>query len=147
MKTAVLLIVLVLGGLAYIRFAPGNTARWHVDPTTASDPAPGGVLRRVSLALPPAQALQAFDAIVGAEPRTSRLAGTPDEGRITYVARSKVIGFPDYITVAAMLNESEANKTGSTLCILSRLRFGKSDMGVNAARLDRWLQVLEAAQN
>jgi len=50
---------------------------------------------------------------------------------ITYVTRSRVFGFPDYTTV---------RQAGPQLEIYGRLRFGRSDLGVNAARIDGWLQ-------
>ena len=55
---------------------------------------------------------------------------------ITYVTRSRVFGFPDYTTV---------RQAGDTLEIHGRLRFGESDMGVNAARVDGWLERLRQA--
>jgi uncharacterized protein (DUF1499 family) len=58
------------------------------------------------------------------------LAGSVEEGRMTWVARSALWGFPDYIT-------AEAGPKG--LAVWSRLRFGRSDLGVNRARLEDWL--------
>jgi uncharacterized protein (DUF1499 family) len=85
-------------------------------------------------------ALAAVDRVAMAEPRTVRLAGSPDEGRITYVSRSRVFGFPDYTTVSAIADEG-----GTRLVIHARLRFGQSDMGANAARVGRWLAALPVA--
>ncbi len=142
MKTTLILIalaILVLG--AYIRLAPSDPATYHVDPATAPDPGAGGAKRTVAFAGTPEDALAAFDAIVMAAPRTMRLAGSVEEGLITYIARTKWVAFPDYITVKA--GESG---TGSELTILSRLRFGQSDLGVNARRLDGWLERLETVE-
>ena len=75
-----------------------------------------------------ATALARVDAAAMALPRTVRLAGSVDQGRITYRTRSKVIGFPDFTTVEY--------KDGQ-LKMFARLRFGRSDFGVNAARLKR----------
>ncbi len=77
--------------------------------------------------------LAALDAIIRAEPRTHVLAGSVGEGMVTYVTRSKMFGFPDYTTV---------QQRGDTLAIHARLRYGKSDMGVNKARVERWLNAL-----
>jgi uncharacterized protein (DUF1499 family) len=52
------------------------------------------------------------------------------EGRITYITRTKIIGFPDYTTV---------QQDGDVLRIHGRLRFGRKDFGVNKARVDGWL--------
>ena len=74
--------------------------------------------------------LASFDSAFRAEPRTEVLAGSIDEGRITYISRTRFWGFPDYTTV-----ELRDGK----LYILSRLRFGASDLGVNRNRLERVL--------
>ena len=58
-----------------------------------------------------------------------------DDGQVTYVTRSKWMGFPDYTTVR---NSEEV------LELWARSRFGQSDLGVNRARVEDWLQRLEA---
>lgn len=128
------LAVCAIGLLAYIRLAPSDPARWHVDPRTAEDPGNAGVLLAQRVDLAPAQALERLSEVALADPRVVPLAGDAQTGRITFVARSKVFGFPDYVTVAAVPAE-----TGTELTVLSRLRFGGSDLGVNRARVTRWL--------
>ena len=59
--------------------------------------APGDPL---SSGTPEAPDLAALDAVAMAWPRTERLAGGPEEGRITWVTRSALVGFPDYTTAA-----------------------------------------------
>jgi uncharacterized protein (DUF1499 family) len=124
----------------YVRLAPSDPVRWHVAPV--ADGAPGAVvvagLNRATLRLgpeagAPADLLARLDAVALATPRTIRLAGTVAEGRITWVTRSALWGFPDYTT-------AEAQPDG--LAIEARSRFGKGDMGVNAARLRDWLSRL-----
>lgn len=139
--TFLVLLVAIIGMLAYIRLAPSDPARWHVDPLTAADPGEGGV-RLVPpdapvLATTPEALMELFDTIALAEPRVTRLAGSVAEGHVTYVARTRIMGFPDYISVRALPSEG-----GATLAVISRLRFGRSDMGVNRARLDRWMAEL-----
>ena len=135
---ALLLLLAAVGLMAYIRLAPSDPARWHVDPLTAGDPGEGGVLLTPPdapvLATTPQALMEAFDAIAMAEPRVTRLAGGVAEGHATYIARTRIMGFPDYISVRAL-----PAGEGATLAVLSRLRFGRSDMGVNRARLDRWM--------
>ncbi|WP_299637271.1 DUF1499 domain-containing protein [uncultured Ruegeria sp.] len=134
MKRMVLwaVIALVLGLGAYIRLAPSNPARWHVAPVAEVDQdLPSGVLRVVETG---PDGLQRLDLIARATPRTSVLAGSVDEGMITYVTRTKWIGFPDYTTV---------QQDGDTLRIHGRLRFGRRDFGVNKARVDGWFAVLQ----
>ncbi len=64
-------------------------------------------------------------------PRTTVLRGSVESGRITYVTRTKLIGFPDYTTVQL---------EDGTLMVHARLRFGRSDFGVNRARAERWIE-------
>lgn len=139
--TFFVLLVAVIGMLAYIRLAPSDPERWHVDPLTAADPGEGGVRLAPPdapvLATTPETLMELFDTVAMAEPRVTRLAGSVAEGHATYLARSLVMGFPDYISVRALPAEG-----GATLAVVSRLRFGQSDMGVNRARLDRWMAEL-----
>ena len=121
----------VLAFAAYVRLAPSDPARWHVLPEGVEEGNGAGyALRRID-ATP--ETLATLDEIARATPRTRVLAGSVDEGMITYVTRSALMGFPDYTTVAL---------SGDTLVVYARLRFGQSDLGVNAARLDEWLAAL-----
>lgn len=123
---------LVVALMVYIRAAPSDPAVWHrpVEGRVDRDFA-DGALRVVSGDR--AAFLRLHEAML-AQPRTSVLAGTPETGRVTYITRSRVMGFPDYTTI---------EQDGATLLLYARLRFGKSDLGVNRARLER---VIEAAQ-
>ena len=123
-----ILIVIVMGFAAYVRLAPSDAARWHVAKEGAENrDFAGGALRVVE------GDLAALDAIARAEPRTRVLAGSVEEGMITYVTRSAFWGFPDYTTVW---------QDGSKLSLYARLRFGRSDLGVNGKRLERWISQL-----
>lgn len=145
MKVAFVLgLGLLAFGWGWVRFAPSDPARWHVAPSTAA-PGPGRFVVRPEGgdgALParpeaPQALLERLDAIALATPRTVRLAGTPAEGRITYVTRSRMIGFPDYTTVAAT-----SGPEGTVLSVFARLRFGRDDLGVNRARVEAWIAAL-----
>lgn len=129
----------VLGLAAYIRLAPSDPARWDV-PLAATD-SPDCTIRtemaaaRYSclMAGSPAEVLARLDSIALATPRTIRLAGSAESGRITWITRSALWGFPDYTTAQA------TSVGGQTrLDLHARLRFGSGDWGVNAARLTRW---------
>lgn len=127
---------LILAGIAivlgYIRLAPSDPAQWHVEPqVTADKDLAGGVLRSVETG---PDGLARLDQVATATDRTQVLAGSVDSGMVTYVTRTKVIGFPDYTT---------AMQDGETLKIFARLRFGRSDMGVNRARIDGWLAAIK----
>src|SRR6056297_2625384 len=124
-----ILVLLFLAGTAYVRLAPTDPALWHVDPAAAETGAgrfvvrpQGGDIAGPVLPMPPAEALAAIDAVARATPRTRLLAGSPEEGRVTYVTRSALWGFPDYTTVEAVPAEG-----GAALVIYARLRFGESD--------------------
>lgn len=125
------LLALVVVGMGFIRLAPSDPGHWHVPPeVTQNRDLPGGVMRIV----PDAEgALAQIDAIARATPRTTVLAGSVDEGMITYITRTKIMGFPDYTTIW---------QDGDSLKIHARLRFGQSDLGVNRARVDGWLSEL-----
>lgn len=132
MEWVIVAILVFVGlGVAAVRLAPSDAAVWHIDPRTAKDPGDAGVLVRHEIA--GKDVLARFDAAIRQEPRLTVLAGSVRDGSVTYIARSRVIGFPDYITVA---------RADGALVILSRLRFGQSDLGVNKARLERVLERL-----
>lgn len=123
--------VIVAGGALWVRLAPSDPARWHVAPKADQDrDKPGGVVRT---APGDADGLARLDQIIRATPRTHRLAGSLDDGMITYVTRSALWGFPDYTTIALR---------DDGIVVHARLRFGQSDMGVNKARVTRWLDQL-----
>lgn len=142
---AVLIVIVVVAFMIYVRLAPSDTTRWNV-PVAASEPAtPGPCVDKITLvtkgaratcllAGTPTDALTKLDAIAMAYPRTIRLAGTPADLRITWVSRSRLMGYPDYITA-----EVSQSPDGTRLDIVSRQRFGNADGGVNAARLKDWL--------
>lgn len=132
MKWLAGVLLLILGLLVvvavYARMAPSDPARWHEMPgAVINRDLAGGAMRVVGAG---EDGLARLDAIIRDTPRTSVLAGSVDEGMITYVTRSAVFGFPDYTTIRA---------NGPQIEIYARLRFGASDLGVNAARVERWL--------
>lgn len=136
-------IIACLGLTALIRLAPSDPALWHRDPREAMPAGlPRNELRRMPggafliLSSDPETAnglLASLDHIALATPRTSRLAGSLQEGRVTWITRGALWGFPDYTT-------AQVHPDG--LYVHARLRFGRSDLGVNAARLESWLSRL-----
>ncbi|KAA9009381.1 DUF1499 domain-containing protein [Histidinibacterium aquaticum] len=136
-----LVLLAVAGLMAWVRLAPTDAERWHTDPFATPSPgeggwkiAPGGDDAPPVFEASPEEVLAALDEIALATPRTERLAGSVESGRITYETRSRIMGFPDYTTVAA-----HAGQEGTEIAILARLRFGQGDMGVNRARAEDWL--------
>ena len=133
-------LIALLGLMAFVRLAPMDAARWHVPlPPQAEASAPDTVVPMTGAAAlrltsaPAPDLLARLDTVAMATPRTTRLAGSVEEGRITWVTRSALWGFPD-ITTAEVRDDG--------LHIWARLRFGREDTGVNAARLTTWQQAL-----
>lgn len=140
------MIWLILAGLvgagalvAFVRLAPSDPARWHV--AIAADgaadctvqPAPDSARLSCLMTGTPGEVLAKLDAVAQATPRTQVLAGTPNEGRITWTTRTKVWGFPDYTTAEAKVVDGQTR-----LDLFARQRIGRYDWGVNAARLADW---------
>lgn len=137
----------MIGGAIYFRTVPDDPNEWHVDPLTATKPdTPNSALIRPEggdatpevFPVSPERLAEAIDGVALAEPRTARLAGGPQDLWMTYVQRSGLWGFPDYISVKVIPTEG-----GATWAAFSRARFGTSDLGVNAKRLARWRRELE----
>ncbi|SDW33217.1 Protein of unknown function [Ruegeria halocynthiae] len=126
-----LLIAVGVAMVAYIRLAPSDPARWHVVPQGADRNLKGGVVRAVETG---PDGLTRLHSIALATPRTTVLAGSVEEGMITYITRTKVFGFPDYTT---------AQQDRDTLRVYARLRFGRKDFGVNRDRVDGWLALTQ----
>ena len=142
--------VALVAAMAYVRLAPAPPARFHIDlaqnrpadmPPAPRPPGADAVqtLPRgayADLILPPEAAwlaLSQLETIAAATPRTTVFAGSRAKGHITWETRSHIFGFPDYTT---------AQITPDGLALAARLRFGRSDLGVNAARLRDWLSRL-----
>ena len=140
----VVLLVLVFAGLAYIRLAPSDTARWHValaNREPGNYPAQAGFEAYRVVSDP--QILIEFHRIASMTPHTTVLAGSPEAGMTTYVTRSRLMGYPDY-TTAQLQNDGDG---GFILAIHGRARFGAGDMGVNQARITSWLEALALPVN
>ncbi|WP_323036109.1 DUF1499 domain-containing protein [Pararhodobacter sp.] len=125
-----LVLAFVIFGI-WVRVAPNDAAYWHVDPATAPDPTSPNFARvdRVT-SLAPEQAAAAIAAQAQREGAT-RIAGDDQFG--TWIARTRVMGYPDFISLRLIPEGS-----GTRVIAFSRSRFGHSDMGVNSARLRRW---------
>lgn len=143
MKAFLLAIVIVaVIWLIWTRFSLGDPDRWHVDPADADAPGRTGwrMIGREAPRYPgdPTSVLTTFTEIALEEPRVRLLDGDTAEGMITLIARSRVLGFKDYITVKAV---AEGPKT--KLGVISRAAASAGDLGRNRERLDRWLAELE----
>jgi uncharacterized protein YjeT (DUF2065 family) len=81
MYIAVIALVLIVVGIAYVRLAPTDVTRWHqaVEARVSSD-LPSGAIRVIAA---DEAALARVDAAARDLPRTRVLAGSVEEGRIT----------------------------------------------------------------
>lgn len=144
------LIALVLVGLgvvlaAYIRLAPSDPARWHEDPRLVTRPATpnfhlirmaGGDVMPQVFQMAPDVLAQRIDEIARAD-GAELIAGSVRSGHMTYLTRTRIMGYPDYTSILV-----EPAGDGAMLLGFARARFGHSDLGNNRARLDRWVAAL-----
>ena len=141
------LVVGVLAVAVWMRAVPDDPAVWHVDPRAAERTgrpndwllAPEGLTTAAPDAIaavhpvPPGELMARFDAVAMQAPRTRRIAGGPEALTATYVQRSRIFGFPDYVSVRALTAAG-----GSALVVWSRSRYGHGDLGVNRSRVEAW---------
>ncbi len=139
MKWAIWVLIAVVLFALWVRLAPSSPEKWHVDPAALDPPGSRGYLAQTSYENDAKVVLQRLNVIALATPRTRLLAGGAEEGRMTYITRTLIWGFPDYTTVTA-----ENLREGSRLTLYARLRFGIGDFGVNRARIKSWLQRMDA---
>lgn len=114
---------------------PSSPNTCLLTPTTA----PGaGHLHRAPFALPPDDALAAIRAVAAAMPRTFALAEFPARGQVQWVARTRLMNYPDIVVA-----EVAPAGGGSALWLYSRSLIGWSDLGANRARVAAWLAAFE----
>ena len=137
---ALSLVVVVV--LVLVRFMPADIERFHISAgaqTYGDYPSEGGHMVVRGISTTPDRILEVLNDVALATPRTTLLAGSVADNMLTYVTRSAVIGFPDYTTVEILADP----ETDDPLLVMNaRLRFGRSDFGVNQARVQRWLDEL-----
>ena len=149
---ATLLAAYFAGGLERIwaLFGPPDLGPVHFETlvrrTTPNDAlaCPPDVCRARSDMAPPIyslkpEALKAVMAqVVASEPDVTAVDSTPSGDR--YIQRTRWMRFPDTIVVRYIPRADEQ----STVAIYSRSQLGKGDLGVNKARIARWLSKLSA---
>lgn len=127
---------------------------WHIDPLTVETSetpnsfrmAPAGsTTERVDAVSPifsedPLILAEAFDEFALNQRATIRIAGLPAELMVTYVQRTERLKLPDYITVKFF----DYGDGTTSVAIYSRSRYGYADLGVNQARVERWIKTLES---
>lgn len=83
--------------------------------------------------------LSAWQRVISVQTDTSVLLGDTGMGQMTFVQRTARMRYPDIITIEVYPVDG-----GSTHAVYSRSIYGRSDMGVNKARIDAWLKALDA---
>lgn len=156
-------IPLAVGALAVasvsagIRLAPDDPTKWHQDPLTVQAPetpnwyrllpadVSGETVPERDAAAPvfdvPTSSLEsAFDEVAMGDGRVKVVEGSAAQGFVTYVQRSALMGYPDYVSVRFI----EVDDATSTVALLSRSRYGSGDLGVNEKRVKRWIDATQA---
>lgn len=140
------LLAAIVVAQSYIRLRPLNAEDFHIGLRSFDADTIGlsGDFQSYAVAAKSGDVATLLARIIEATPRTQLLAGSlTQEGLVssaTYVTRSGFWGFPDATTI-----EVETTNLGATLRIYGRLIYGRSDFGVNKARLDGWIDQLYAA--
>lgn len=144
-SVATLFGIVIFAAVAF-RVMPMDAARYHIRPALAVPPSTPNFALTVgdeALVLPRNLADVAADvALKAASDGAVLLAGQPEDGFVTYVYRSRLMGFPD----ALSLTLDPTDEGGTRVQIFSRSSFGYSDLGVNAARVADWVAALQAAR-
>lgn len=86
-----------------------------------------------------ARLIELLDGIAVTEPRTERVDDGTRPLHARYVVRSRRLRFPDTVSVEALPLGGDR----STIAVYSRAQFGRDDLGVNEARVERWLMRLQ----
>jgi uncharacterized protein (DUF1499 family) len=136
-------LVAVIAAAIWFRTVAMPAEVWHVDPAAVTPPAsPNYDLRTGDRApvfdVTPDVMAARIDAIATAE-GADLIGGSLAQGHMTYVVRSRLMGYPDAVSVRLV-----PVGQGTRVEIFSRSRFGYSDMGVNAARVERWISEARA---
>jgi hypothetical protein len=139
-------------GLLFSRGAAGLPATGPVDFATLVPPpspktflltptsAPGaGHLHREPFPAPPEAVLAAVRATAAEMPRTFPLADHPERGQAQWVARTRLMNYPDIVVA-----EAAPSGGGTGLWLYSLSLIGWSDFGANRARILAWLAGIEA---
>lgn len=130
----------VIAAMAYVRLAPLDVQTWHSpqlpEMAPGEYPATGSFIGQYVQDGDGRAAFARLHETALATPRTQVLAGSPAEGKVTYVTRSRIVGFPD-LTTATLIRSPDTSE--AMIQVYARLRFGKADLGVNEARARDWV--------
>ncbi|MGA9866390.1 MAG: DUF1499 domain-containing protein [Acetobacteraceae bacterium] len=91
--------------------------------------------------VPPKRLYSAVRATAAAQPRTFLAAEDAATLQAQWVARSRLLNFPDLVAAQILPAAGDASR----LVLYSRSVYGYSDLGANRRRLHSWLAAIEAA--
>ena len=140
------LLILIVVAILWVRIAPSNASEWHVDPETIEKSArPNQFLMRdgqdtdsLIFDTTPDDLAAKFNDIALSKPNVVVLDGAASDLWVTYMQRTKLMAYPDYISVKITAEGDDKSR----LTVYSRSRFGRSDLGVNKARIKAWTAAL-----
>ena len=137
-----LLIIMAVGFVVWVRLAPSDPNVWHIDPALKfTGRATNSFQQTFTLDAPISAVLAAWTIPRQSNEHTELLAGDLAENYVTYVVRTRVLGFPDYVSVGLTSIDDQTTR----LSVLSRSRFGISDLGQNRKRILSWIITLRSA--
>lgn len=138
MQTASIAIVLFAILYLCLRFWPIDKDQWHVDPADTSEQRRFGVhLTGPDAPRLSGDAATVLDAVLEFAKKSDRISlldGSVGEGMITFLVRSPMLGYRDYVTFKAVTQDDV-----SKLAIHARPGMNVYDWGSNAKLLDEWL--------
>ena len=123
-----LLIIASVAGIIYVRSVGHDPDHWHVDPAKVTQVnGSNEYLGSETFAADPSIIGAALTSALGGEV----IAGDLSDGWATFVVRTPLVGYPDYVSVRVVPVEA-----GTQVIVYSRSRFGKSDLGANKTRVE-----------
>jgi uncharacterized protein (DUF1499 family) len=91
--------------------------------------------------VPPQRLFAVLRSVASRQPRTFLAAEDSERRQAQWVARSRVLNFPDLVSAQVL----SAPAGSSQLVLYSRSVYGYSDFGANRIRLRAWLGAVDAA--
>lgn len=147
MKVIILCVLICLLFFAYIRLSKVDKNIWHVDPDIIifnnennSFLLHSNIIRTETFNIDVNFLFNTLNNII-INDNCEKIFGDINQGLVTYVCRSKVFGFPDYVSISFKAVDVKR----STIGIFSRSRFGRYDFGKNKQRVQKWLTELKLA--
>jgi hypothetical protein len=140
--TLFIIIGLLVLGLVWVRFAPNDITKWHFDPSVEyTSKRPNYFQQDYTLETSIDDLIAKWQTPERGSEKLSILAGDLQDGFVTYMVRTPLIGYPDYVSIKIAALDS----TTTSLKVLSRSRFGRSDLGLNKKRISAWIVALRDA--